>query len=519
VWSASDWQAGVKFVQPEFLDNYSGGNGYWEIQGFTFYDITDIDSVSAAVQTEATARASETGELFGQYSVKIDLAGNVAGYGLMSTSSQAEVVDWAAVASGIMQAITGSEPGLTLFNEVINGRKLGDTDGNGLLELTDSINILKYDANQSIPLAVTQYIEQTLEPILLGNLAKYFAYLTADSQAVSEFGIRADKFFIAPPSYVGSTAPSTNLYKGRVWVDTTNTPPTTRYYTGSDWSTIPQALPFVVQTSDSIEAPAGVYINTAFIKDATITSAKIATLAVTSGKIDSLAVTNAKIADLAVTNAKISDLAVSNAKISDLAVTSAKIDNLAVTSAKIDSLAVTSAKIANLAVNDLKIADNSVTLYSSFEGSVGLLPVNYLYQIYGNTGYVWIKPGQSVVVDIIFDQQFQYDPKFDAAPQSFIELRRTPAGGGTFDTILGSTITMTLAAPGIKQTSFISDGGSNVYLFFKRRESAPAVASFSYTNSEADDVAIQGYWLYAQWNLSQQMTLTRNFGRMFVRIK
>ena len=40
------------------------------------------DGLYAAIQDEATTRAEETGELFAQKTLKIDLAGNVAGYGL-----------------------------------------------------------------------------------------------------------------------------------------------------------------------------------------------------------------------------------------------------------------------------------------------------------------------------------------------------------------------------------------------------------------------------------------------------
>lgn len=43
-------------------------------------------TISAAVSTEASARATETGALFAQYTVKIDLAGFVTGYGLASTA-------------------------------------------------------------------------------------------------------------------------------------------------------------------------------------------------------------------------------------------------------------------------------------------------------------------------------------------------------------------------------------------------------------------------------------------------
>jgi hypothetical protein len=86
VWTSSDWQSGVKYFQPEFLDNYSGGVGYWDIQGFTIFDITDIDVVSAAVQTLATTTAGPDG-LTAQYTVKIDNNGYVTGYGLSSTTN------------------------------------------------------------------------------------------------------------------------------------------------------------------------------------------------------------------------------------------------------------------------------------------------------------------------------------------------------------------------------------------------------------------------------------------------
>ncbi len=81
-WTSADWQSGVMYVLPEFLDNFSGQSGHWEIQDFTF---TDISEVTAAVQVEATARASETGNLFAQYTVKLDVNGKVSGFGLAST--------------------------------------------------------------------------------------------------------------------------------------------------------------------------------------------------------------------------------------------------------------------------------------------------------------------------------------------------------------------------------------------------------------------------------------------------
>jgi hypothetical protein len=89
VWDAADWQAGVKFFRPDFLDNYSGNAGYWEVQDFTLNEVTALETNYAAIQTEATTRATQTGNLFAQYSVKLDVNGYVSGFGLSSTLNNA----------------------------------------------------------------------------------------------------------------------------------------------------------------------------------------------------------------------------------------------------------------------------------------------------------------------------------------------------------------------------------------------------------------------------------------------
>lgn len=58
-WSASDWQAGVTQVYPDFLMNYRpdgvARTGYWEIQDFQMQDVTEV----VAAQTAATAAAAQ----------------------------------------------------------------------------------------------------------------------------------------------------------------------------------------------------------------------------------------------------------------------------------------------------------------------------------------------------------------------------------------------------------------------------------------------------------------------------
>jgi len=46
-----------------------------------------VDGNTAAIETEQTARTDADGRLFGQYTVKIDLNGNVSGFGLAASSA------------------------------------------------------------------------------------------------------------------------------------------------------------------------------------------------------------------------------------------------------------------------------------------------------------------------------------------------------------------------------------------------------------------------------------------------
>ena len=200
-----------------------------------------------------------------------------------------------------------------------------------------------------------------------GHLSGYGLISTAnDATPTSEFGIRADKFWVAPPAIASATAPASNTrYKGMVWVDESVTPNVIRYWTGSAWSTTPQAFPLVVATSQStingVTVDPGVYIDTAMIADATITSAKIKDAAIDSAKIVDAAITTAKIDDAAITTAKIDDAAITTAKINDAAITAAKIEDAAITTAKINDAAITAAKIEDAAITTAKINDANVT--------------------------------------------------------------------------------------------------------------------------------------------------------------
>lgn len=157
-------------------------------------------NLTAALEEEATARASADGSLFAQYTVKTDLAGRVAGFGLASESNAAGV-------------------------------------------------------------------------------------------NTTSFAVISDRFSIsAPNDYTQEATPTLGLAAGKVWYKP-STKQTFRY-DGAAWVSFEPVSPFSVQTTpttiNGVAVPAGVYMDTAFIKNGTIASAKISDLSadkITAGQI------------------------------------------------------------------------------------------------------------------------------------------------------------------------------------------------------------------------------------------
>lgn len=112
-----------------------------------------------------------------------------------------------------------------------------------------------------------------------------------------DFGVRADKFFIASTAETGTVA---------------------------DQLALGAEIPFIVstttQTVGGITYPPGVYIKRAVIADALIDNAAIANGAITNAKIGNAAITTAKIGDAQITNAKIGNAEIDTLKIAGEAV-------------------------------------------------------------------------------------------------------------------------------------------------------------------------------------------------------
>lgn len=141
-------------------------------------------------------------------------------------------------------------------------------------------------------------------------------------------------------------------------------------------------------TNNGVTVPVGTYIDEAYIRNGSITTARIGNAAIDSAKIANAAIVEAAIATAAITTAKIADAAITTAKIGTAAITSAKIGDAEITSAKIQDLAVDTIKIAGGAVSDSAYAStnfggvptnpiNTSITHSARSGSVLLYAIFY----------------------------------------------------------------------------------------------------------------------------------------------
>jgi hypothetical protein len=114
----------------------------------------------------------------------------------------------------------------------------------------------------------------------------------------------------------------------------------------------PGEYPFIVAEIPGASGTYGVFMDTAFIKAATITNAMIYSLAT-----DKLVAGTALIG-----SALIADAAITTAKIGDAQITTAKLGTVSIGTAQIADAAITTAKIGDAQVNTLKIGTNAVTV-------------------------------------------------------------------------------------------------------------------------------------------------------------
>ena len=291
-------------------------------------DITQINFIDS---TSTSAIASQFSSL--KATVEDSNSGLAAANAAITQLNNVSATSTSATASALasLQAtVNDSETGLAAaHSDITQINTISATSDSAIAVATNTLNTTVAGHTSSISTQAQSIngleAQYTVKIDNAGHVSGYgLASSAVDGTPTSEFGVRADQFWIAPPATLSASAPTTNLYAGRVWVDTSGGDDNhvTKYYTGSSWSTTPQNLPFIVQatptTAGNVNIPAGVYIDSAFIKNAAITNAKIGDLAVDTAKIADAAIVTAKIGNAAITSAKIGDAQITNAKIGDV---------------------------------------------------------------------------------------------------------------------------------------------------------------------------------------------------------
>ena len=134
-----------------------------------------------------------------------------------------------------------------------------------------------------------------------GGVATGFGLATSttpNGTQTADFAILANTFSLLPPvTYNQGTTPSGS--EGEVWRNTANN--TFFIYNSGSWRSF-DGVPFIVQstpvTIGGVYVPAGVYIKDAFIKNASIDTAKIKLAAIDTARIADAAITSAKVGTL-----------------------------------------------------------------------------------------------------------------------------------------------------------------------------------------------------------------------------
>lgn len=88
----------------------------------------------------------------------------------------AEYPDFAKVAQGITDAAANVEPHKTIFNQLINGRRLGDIDNDGSVSALDALRATQFNSYALAAGAQKTYIEDVITPTMMRNQAFYAAY-------------------------------------------------------------------------------------------------------------------------------------------------------------------------------------------------------------------------------------------------------------------------------------------------------------------------------------------------------
>ncbi len=315
---------------------------------------------SAALQQEIATRTTLTDGLSAQWTVKTDVNGYVAGFGLASTANNSIPTSDFAVRADRFYIANPTGPGIVPAMPFIV--QTTPTTINGV----------------AVPVGV--YIDRAM--IANGTIGTaQIGVGVIDTAKIADAAITTAKIGFAQVGTAQIADASISTAK------------------------IQQLAVQSAQIADAAITNAKIAtlaVSTANIRDGAITTAKIGNAQIGSAQIGTGSIYTAAIQDAAITNALIANLAVATANIQDGAIANAKIENGAITNAKIENAAITTAKIGVAEVDTLRIAGNAVTVM----GTLGGRSNQTIYLNVSQAGQlaitIWIGPW--------YDYNFSFDP-------------------------------------------------------------------------------------------------------------
>ena len=294
---ADDYIAGDYVIQSNRMYRYDG-TSWLEAMDFGFADWF------SAIRTEKTSRITDDTALAQQITSLVSYTnGHLSTINETLTTTTSDLSAEATKITNLTATVGSNDDTLTAAVLAEQGARVSQDEA-----IAEDIVLVQATLGDDITAAVLVETEarvtkdgsieakNTVKIDVAGHVSGYGLISTNNTGTpTAEFGIRADSFWVAPPAISSSTTPTTNLYPGYVWRDTSAALAenhVTKYYNGSSFGTTPQNLPFIVRTSPIVingeTVEPGVYIESAWIANGTITNAKIGNAAIDNAKIANL---------------------------------------------------------------------------------------------------------------------------------------------------------------------------------------------------------------------------------------
>lgn len=241
---------------------------------------------SAAIEQKMQTLQDTSGSLLGLFTIKADVGGHVAGFGL----SNEVLADGTQISRFLIRADQFGVAGDSYADDVepTHAKEAWLYPGFTWYDQTNSVTkYWKVTGAGSWSTTIPSFLTQSTAPTTFRYL--YRVWKDSDDSVIRYFN--GTTFSTSRPAAIEAATAPANPFYGQAWWDTSGAGALKIYTFPVSWSTdsADASIPFVVQTTPTtdgaIPVPAGVYMDAAFIKDATITTAKIKDLAVDNAKI------------------------------------------------------------------------------------------------------------------------------------------------------------------------------------------------------------------------------------------